>query len=66
MIYSYQITHNKETNDFNGDNAQQFIITLGTNAQAGDVEGILEQLLEKIINERTINDIKRELEESAL
>ena len=64
MIYSYEITHNKETNDFNGDNAQQFIITLGTNAQAGDVEGILEQLLEQVINKRTINDIKRELEES--
>jgi hypothetical protein len=47
VIYSYQITHNKETNDFNGHNAQQFIITLGTNAEAGEIEGMLEQLFER-------------------
>lgn len=49
MIYSYEITHNKETNDFNGHNAHQFIVTLGTNAEAGDIEGALEQLFEQLM-----------------
>ena len=55
MIYSYQVTHNKETYDFNGHNAQQFIVTLGTNAEAGDIEGVLEQLFEQLLKERTSN-----------
>jgi hypothetical protein len=57
MIHSYQIIHNKETCDFNGHNAQQFIVTLGTNAEAGDVEGILEQLFQRYLSEKEKEEV---------
>jgi hypothetical protein len=46
MFHSYYVLHNKETQDDNGNEAQQFIVTLGSPEDVAEVQFQLESLLE--------------------